>query len=110
MNLNLVIAIAYFIAGVALLIGGIIVPLVYTVLPIARSNDHCPNNLVWRLVLKSLFLIILIKDGFVHGYVALRQNMPPDITYTTLDFVVIVGLIFSLIATWLTHPDGVKSV
>lgn len=111
MNLDLIVAISYTVVGLALLIGGIIIPIVYTILPLAKANGGCcPMNLVWRIVVKSLFLLLIIEDAFIRYYVDAHHIMPSRISYTAFDVVVIIGLAISLIATWVTHPDGVKSV
>lgn len=111
MDSNLITALAYAIVGLALLIGGIIVPLIYTVIPIAKVNDGgCPMNLVWRLVMKALFLLLIIEEAYIHGYVYLYNGMPPSAYYHGADIVVIVSLGMALLFTWYTHPDGMKSV
>lgn len=110
-NLDLIIAISYTVVGLALLIGGIIIPLVYTVIPLAKANRGCcPMNLVWRIVVKALFLLLIIEDAFIRYYVNHYQEMPHRASYTAFDIIVILGLAVALIATWLTHPDSVKSV
>lgn len=110
MNPNLAIGLSYSAVGLALLIGGVIVPSIYTVLPLALANGGCPMNLVWRLVVKFLFVLLIMEKAILHLYAGIFSTMPPGIYYQPFDYIVIAGLAIALIATWATHPDGVKSV
>jgi len=110
MNFNLAIGLSYLAVGLALLIGGILLPLLYTVLPLSRANGNCPMNLVWRLVVKFLFALLIIEKSILHIYAGLYFRMPPSYLYQPLDYIVIIGLAIALTATWITHPDHFKSV
>lgn len=110
MDLNLLTTISFTILGTALLVGGIIVPYIYTIRPIAISSGCWPMNLVWRLIFKTLFLILIMKDAYIHYTVYTANHMPARESYTSLDFIVIIGTLISLAFTWITHPDGIKSV
>lgn len=109
-NPNLAIGLSYLAVGLALLIGGIIVPSIYTVAPLAMANGGCPMNLVWRLVVKFLFVLLIMEKAILHLYAGTFFTMPPRIYYEPFDYIVIAGLAIALIATWITHPDHLKSV
>jgi hypothetical protein len=110
MNPNLFLGLGYALLGLTLIIGGVIVPLKYTVLPLSRANSSCPMHLVWRLVLKLLFGILMLQKAFIHLYIEYAGRMPKAILFEPIDGIVMIGLAIALIATWLTHPDGIKSI
>ena len=67
-------------------------------------------NLVWRLVVKFLFVLLIIEEAILHIYAGIYSAMPPAIFYRPFDYIVIGGLTIALIATWITHPDHLKSI
>lgn len=110
MNLNLVIGLGYALLSLVLLVGGVIIPLFCTVLPLSKVNGSLPMHLIWRLVLKTLFAILMMQKAYIHLFIESAGHMPPPIYFEPVDFIVMIGLAIALVATWLTHPDGVKSV